>query len=464
MKGFFKKVRKFSRRQSKKIADLSGGKALLLAIVLFFSIGIPATVYGWPGSSHYTIYPSMYYTPVAMGGYTTISWSAWRDIKADSCTLYYTPSPTAGHISGETCRAAKGGGGITLPASCSYTVYSPTGSASVGPMNGATTYRLSCINNGGWNDGDGSASVTVYPTAPTRTTLNYFYASPTSIARNTNATLYYSGNAGTRGIGLYLSGYGYLSGWSGSISRGPVAADTTYNIYTEDSYYGQVGPWSAKVTVVTPAGPCNDILAAKTVPNGCVNPVPAPGTCIPAGGSYSAASDTCSCPAGKHLEGAACVKDPLCKNGLNDSYAPSCTCPAGQYQPGGVSSCLPLPVCTNGLSPAYSPSCTCPANQVQVSGGSTCVPKGVINSMTAEPSRVRKGNTGTVAWDTSSMASCALKGPVDGAIGTLSTALSGSQTVTITSQSIYTLTCTDQSGASYTSTATINLVPEFEEQ
>jgi hypothetical protein len=62
------------------------------------------------------------------------------------------------------------------------------------------------------------------------------------------------------------------------------------------------------------------------------------------------------------------------------------------------------------------------------------------------------------------MASCSLKGPVDGAIQTLSTALSGSETVTITSQSIYTLTCTDQSGASYTSTATINHIPEIIEQ
>lgn len=466
MKRFFKKVKKLPHRLSKKIASLSGTKALLLA-ALCMGIIVPITVYGWPGTSHYTIYPSMSYTPVATGGYTTVSYSAYWNISADYCSLSYTQTPTSGHISGESCYnyAAKGGGRIPAHTSCSATVYSPAGSFYVGPMNGATSYTLSCTNTGGWNDGDGSTAVTIYPTAPTRTTLNYFYASPTSIARNTNATLYYSGNPGTRGIGLYLGGYGYLSGWSGKIARGPLATTTTYSIYTEDSYYGQVGPWTAKVTPVDPAGPCNDILSATTVPNGCVNPVPAPGTCIPAGGSYSAASNTCSCPAGKHLDGASCVKDPLCANGLNDSYAPSCACPAHQYQPGGVSWCVPLPVCANGLDEAYSPSCTCPVGKVQVQGGSTCVQKGVINSMTVSPSsRVRKGNTGTVSWDTASMASCVLKGPADGVIGTLSTQLSGSYSAAIINQSVFTLTCLDLSGASYSSTATINLIPEVIEQ
>jgi hypothetical protein len=464
---FLKKLKKRANRlkhnQLSELALMTGAMALLIVVAVIIRIGAPSVARAF----YIPVTPS--YTPVMTGGYTTISWTAYD---ADYCYIGYSASPTAGHLSGETCYGGgtKAGYGGTY---CSLYVqgragrsYNIAGSATAGPMNGATTYNIACYNQGGWNSGSGSNSITVYPTPRTPTTLNYFYASPSTIPYNTSATLYYSGNRGTDGVGLYLANYGYLSGWSGSIARGPLTGNATYGIYTVDNYYGWVGPWNTTVTVsapVAPKGPCNDIPAATTLPNGCVAPAVAPGTCIPSGGSYSAGSNTCTCPVGKHLEGTACVANPLCANGLNDSYAPSCACPAGQYQPGGVSYCVVLPVCTNGLSQAYSPSCTCPAGQVQVSGGSTCVPKGEIHSMTAQPSRVRKGNTGTVSWNTSAMVSCTLKGPVNGAMQTLSTELSGTRTVTITNQSVYTLSCADQSGASYSSTATINLIPEVEE-
>ncbi len=470
LKKLKKRANRLKRNQLSELVLMTGAMALLLVVAVFMRLGAPQVARAF----YIPVTPS--YTPVTTGGYTTISWTAYD---ADYCSIGYYASPAAGHLSGETCYGGsiasygtKGGGGGGTPY-CSVMVpgragrsYNVAGSATAGPMNAATTYNIACMNSGRWNSGSGSASVTVYPTPRTPTTLNYFYASPSTIPYNASATLYYSGNRGTDGVGLYLANYGYLSGWSGSIARGPLTGNATYGIYTVDNYYGWVGPWNTTVTVsapVAPKGPCNDIPAATTLPNGCVAPAVVPGTCIPSGGSYSAGSNTCSCPVGKHLEGTACVANPLCANGLNDSYAPSCACPAGQYQPGGVSYCVVLPVCTNGLSEAYSPSCTCPAGQVQVSGGSTCVPKGEIHSMTAQPSRVRKGNTGTVSWNTSAMVSCTLKGPVNGAMQTLSTELSGTRTVTITNQSVYTLSCADQSGASYSSTATINLIPEVEE-
>ena len=468
---FTKRLRKLKRKHLHELVLMTGAMALLLVFAVFVRVGMPAVARAF----YIPVSPS--YTPVMVGGYTTISWTAYD---ADLCNIGYYPTPTSGHLSGESCYGSGGGlgtkAGFGVPGNdyCAVSVpgragrsYNIAGSATAGPMIGATTYTISCMNGGSWNSGSGSASVTVYPTPRTPTTLNYFYASPSTIPYNTSATLYYSGNRGTDGYGLYLTSYGYLSGWSGSIARGPLTGNATYGIYTVDNYYGWVGPWYAGVAVaapVAPKGPCSDIPLQATLPNDCVAPASAPGTCIPVGGSYSATTNACSCPAGKHLEGASCVANPLCSNGLNDSYAPSCACPAHQYQPGGVSSCLPLPVCANGLSEAYSPNCTCPANQVQVSGGSACVPKGVISSMTAEPSRVRKGNTGTVSWNTSSMVSCALRGPVSGSLQTLSTELSGAKTVTIASQSVYTLSCVDQSGASYSESATINLIPEVIEQ
>jgi hypothetical protein len=468
MNAFLKKIKHFRSKHSHALKIACGSALAVLLLVAVVGSGAPRAVYAW------VISVSMSATNPTVGGYTNIWWYAGS---AQYCTLSgpTLPCTTYGGLLG-----AKGGGfgGFS---SCSQTFYGSgpgsvnTGNYSTGPVYGPTSYTMSCYSPAGcsWgcNDGSGGSAVTVYPTAPTPSTLTSFTASPAAITGSGRSTLSWTGSRGTYFNTCLVSGGQFGGGTSysalpGSVQTNVLTAGTyNYSVTCYDTNGATTGARTATVTVTAPLGPCNDIPLQTSVPNGCVAPVPAPGTCVPAGGSYSATSNTCACPVGKHLEGATCVNDPLCKNGLNDSYAPSCTCPAHQYQPGGVSSCLPLPVCANGLGEAYSPSCTCPAGQVQVSGGSTCVLAGVINDLSVAQDRVRKGNDGTVRWSTTSMVSCALRTPaVGGAIDTLSTQLSGSKTLTISHQTVFTLTCADQSGATYSKTATINLTPAVDEE
>jgi hypothetical protein len=307
--------------------------------------------------------------------------------------------------------------------------------------------------------------LTVYPTSPTPSTLTSFTASPASIITGARSTLSWSGSKGTNFSACQLSGGQWGSGtWfsalPGNVQTNPLTTTTTYQFNCFDTTGASTGSRSATVTVTAPLGPCNDIPTQPSVPNNCVTPTPAPGTCVPTGGSYSSTANRCSCPAGQRVSGTACVPNPLCSNGLNDSYAPSCTCPAGRYQPLGSSTCIPLPVCANGLNSSYSPSCTCPAGQAQVLGGSTCVLEGAINNLSADPTRVRKGGTITLSWSTSNMDSCTLRGPVSGAVATISSALSGTLSRVIANQSIYTLTCVDSTGTSRAQSVTVNLVPD----
>jgi hypothetical protein len=231
----FKRLRKPERKRLRGPALAACGMALLSLFAVFVRVGIPGTAHAW------TIYPTMTYDPFYSGQSVTLRWSAPT---ADYCYVY---------------GPAGGGGPATYINNGLYiygtTVYGQSGSQSIGPLSNPFTYSLWCYNQSGGigsSEGSGGTSVTAYPSTRTATTLNYFYASPSSIPNNTSTTLYYSANAGTNGIGVYLGGYGYLSGWSGSVARGPLSGNTTYYLYLEDSYYGETGPWSAGVSVGSP--------------------------------------------------------------------------------------------------------------------------------------------------------------------------------------------------------------------
>lgn len=451
-----------------ELARLCGSMALLVMVATFAGSGIPSVVYAW------TIPISSFtYTPVTTGGNTTISWYA---SSAQYCTL-----------SGPTLPCVNRGRGGRV---CSQTVYGTNpgsiniGNVSTGPITRPTSYTLSCYSPAGcswWcNDGSGSASLTVYPTAPTPTTLTSLTASPSSVVSGTTgSTLTWTGAKGSSFSACELTGGQWGSGtWftalPGSIGTNALSTNTTYSMDCFDTTGASTGWKSATVTVTAPAScangldinsypsctcPANQIQSGSScitpsdictdipgdqasLPSGCTGPVPSPvGSCVPAGYSWS---------------GSACV--PTCSNGLNASYSPGCTCPAHQYQPLGALICVALPICANGLSQSYSPSCTCQSGQVQ--SGSTCVLAGVINTLTANPSRVLKGKTATVAWSTSHMATCSLSGFAATGTSVLSSALSSSVTPAITGKTIYTLTCTDQAGIAYSSSVTVNLVPQ----
>ena len=79
-------------------------------------------------------------------------------------------------------------------------------------------------------------------------------------------------------------------------------------------------------------------------------------------------------------------------------------------------------------------------------------------TISASPSRVPSGGgSSTISWNATGVGSCTVSGP-----GLSSTGKSGSQTVTITAQSTYTITCTTN-GDPVTRSVTVNVTPDFEE-
>jgi hypothetical protein len=244
---YFKRLKKLKRKQLHKPSLLAGGMALFLLLALFVRIGTPGVahaVYVGVSATYDAFYPGQY-THIYVYG-----------TNADSCYVSYYYSWGSAPISGQSC----GPSGCSIQASGNYV------SAYVGPVNGPSSYYVGCLNSGPWNSGGNYYQLTIYPTARTPSTLNSFYASPSSIPYNSKATLYYSANRGSSGTGVYLSGYGYLPGWSGSIQQGPLATNTTYKVYLEDSYYGETGPWSAPVTVAAPPPPVAPTPSVSAAP------------------------------------------------------------------------------------------------------------------------------------------------------------------------------------------------------
>jgi hypothetical protein len=301
--------------------------------------------------------------------------------------------------------------------------------------------------------------------------------------------LVWTGAKGTNFSACDLAGGQWGSGtWfsalPGSIATNALTANTTYGMDCFDTDGGSTG-WQSATVTVTAAPSCSNGLDINSYPS-CTcptNQTQSGSSCValtcPAGysGTYpncvapscSNGLDinsypSCTCPANQTQSGSSCIAL-TCSNGLAyATYGPSCTCPSGQYQPLASNSCVALPVCANGLNQSYSPSCTCPSGQVQVQGGSTCVVAGAINSLTANPSRVLKGNSPTISWSTSNMATCVLSGFAATGTSVLSSALSSSVTPAVTGKTIYTLSCADQAGIAYSSSVTVNLIPQTVEQ
>src|SRR3989344_1194756 len=83
------------------------------------------------------------------------------------------------------------------------------------------------------------------------------------------------------------------------------------------------------------------------------------------------------------------------------------------------------------------------------------------------PSLVRKGQTTRVYWDSRNVSSCSVSGTNGDSWGTKISGLSGKETLPITEQTIYTLSCTPLTTASHpsiTATKTVKVIPVFEER
>lgn len=117
--------------------------------------------------------------------------------------------------------------------------------------------------------------------------------------------------------------------------------------------------------------------------------------------------------------------------------------------------------CPYGQGPAGS--CTsCNSGYILQNGNCVQPPSGLISTqLTANPPRVRSGNTSMLSWTTSNMTSCTLKND-SGAVLSTQTASAATPTGAITRQSIFTLSCSDGI-KTYTSSAMVTLIPRVME-
>lgn len=107
----------------------------------------------------------------------------------------------------------------------------------------------------------------------------------------------------------------------------------------------------------------------------------------------------------------------------------------------------------------YTLTCTNAAGQSAFSTATVTV-SGPALSIVATPSSIRKGDSTVVRWSATGMLdSCSVSGP-----GLSSSDFSGSQTVTIATESTYTLTCAIRNAASRSVSTTVKVLPSFIEQ
>lgn len=440
MNTFFKKVRKLQHRHVHELALMCGGVALLVSIVAIAGSGIPRQAHAW------TIDISPFtYTPVATGGYTTISWYA---NPAQVCTLFGPTLP---------CTAEKGG--VSAKSSCSQTVYGRTGSVSTGPIVAPTSYTLSCYSPPGCSwwcyAGYGSASLTVYPTAPAATTLTSFTATPASVASGSRSTLAWSGSKGTNFSACQMTGgqWGagtWFSALPGSVQTNPLSLTTTYRFNCFDTTGASTGWRSTTVVVTDPVVQdiCTDVPGSQaSLPGGCTGPTPAPvGACIPSGETFN---------------GSACVPAAICPGANQVGTPPNCTCEVGFQMQG--STCVPV-LCP-GQNEANWPACTCAPGYSRDAATQICIREPLLDIKVngLDATRVRKGNSVVVTWDASGVAAGSCRVTTN-AGATLGSADSGSVSVVVGNQTTYRLACTNDAGATVSKEANVTLVPSVEEQ
>jgi hypothetical protein len=157
---------------------------------------------------------------------------------------------------------------------------------------------------------------------------------------------------------------------------------------------------------------------------------------------------------------------------LDFAYAGN-PCPNGNGQSGQCTTCDPGYVLQGGVCYVQCPngqgaagSCTACNSGYVLQGGSCVLPSGsVTNTLKAVPSRIKQGGTAqtSLSWTTTGMNDCTLKRSDTGA--TVSTALSSAGTAAsaINQNVTFTLTCHDNA-LTYTSTATVGLLPTFIEK
>lgn len=190
---------------------------------------------------------------------------------------------------------------------------------------------------------------------------------------------------------------------------------------------------------------------------------------------------TSSCPTGYQLENGQCVNTQSnCPIGFSEENN-SCVftgCPGGytysQAQQACIlQQCAPAYICgTDGNQ--YLESSDCQATLVQQCAwgcyqGACLGEPTTSGDIVASPPLLKSGETTNVTWAASNVKSCTVTGTNgDGqgwsCQGSACAATSSELSSPIIAQTIYTMTCTALDGSTLTQSATVNIIPDFEEK
>lgn len=181
----------------------------------------------------------------------------------------------------------------------------------------------------------------------------------------------------------------------------------------------------------------------------------------PANGSTNN-GNVCSCDQGYTLVGASCVQaqeEEQC--GAHQTMGSGgCVCDIGYSMQEGV--CVQR-VCA-GANEVGWPTCSCATGYERDTGTNMCIRQATLtiqvnNGATA---RVRKGNTVSLTWNATGVASGSCTVRASGNV-LLSTGTSGSLTPTVGTQTTYTLRCLNDAGGAVSKSATVTLIPTVDE-
>jgi hypothetical protein len=141
--------------------------------------------------------------------------------------------------------------------------------------------------------------------------------------------------------------------------------------------------------------------------------------------------------------------------------------------PNVVDACLNMPGvqtgvpahCTQQALPSGGADCV-PISSAYIISGASCVPRGVINTFTVNPTRVRARETVTLSWNVSNMTSCGIT-TTNGVVVTANSAANGSNgshsvPTTLSKVTRYVLSCADTS-ATYTREVEADIIPVVQE-
>ena len=276
-----------------------------------------------------------------------------------------------------------------------------------------------------------------------------FSASPTSIAYGAQATLSWSSTDATSCTagGPWSNASNPLGPGSGLTN--PLTTTTTFTFQCTGA--GGTSPLQSVTVTVAPApvnGSCSALhynCAAGTSTNN-VNGVSAytwscAGT---SGGTTASCSETKPATVSLTPSPATINAGQSTTLTWSSTNAVSCTWANGQIAgPSGTLSVSPAATTSYGITCGTATTYT-----------TVTVLNPKIHSFTATPSRVHSGDTSVIAWSTSQANNCVVSGP-----GLSVTSNNGSQPVTITSKSTYTITC----DAIPSQTATVNVVPAYQQ-